>query len=189
MKLILLGVPGSGKGTQGRLLAEHFRATHISSGELLRAHLTDLTGSGTGVGEYVRAGELVPDEVVLSLLHEPVMAALERGGYILDGFPRTLAQAELATEHALGLGATPDAVAYLEIPDATVRRRLLGRSAEGRLDDSDAAVIERRLQIFHEATQPLLGYYSDRGLLVTVDASGTPEEVEARTLAALKARL
>ncbi len=188
MKLILLGVPGSGKGTQGRLLAEHFGATHISSGELLRAHLADPTGTGTGIGEYVRAGELVPDEVVLSLLREPVVAALERGGYILDGFPRTLAQAELAAEHALSLGATADAVAYLEIPDATVRRRLLRRSAEGRPDDGDTAVIERRLQIFHDATQPLLGYYSDRGLLVTVDASGTPEEVEARTLAALKAR-
>ncbi|HXY44515.1 MAG TPA: nucleoside monophosphate kinase [Acidimicrobiales bacterium] len=187
MHLILLGAPGSGKGTQGSLLAEHFGAQHISSGQLLRAHLGDATAFGKRIEDYVRTGELVPDEVVLELLRPAVTAAVADGGYVLDGFPRTLRQAELAFREAVPMGATADAVVYLAVPDEIVRQRLAGRS-EGRVDDGSSEVTERRLRIFHAETEPLLDYYRSRGLLVTIDAAGPAEEVTAATIAALEAR-
>jgi adenylate kinase len=110
------------------------------------------------------------------------------GGYVLDGFPRTLRQAEMAFQQALPLGATADAVVYMAVPDDVVRERLQGRSSAGRLDDADTAVIERRLRIFHSETEPLLEYYRNRGLLVTIDATSSPQDVLDATLAALSAR-
>lgn len=188
MRIILLGSPGSGKGTQGPLLAGRLGATHISSGELLREHLADTTELGKLVSDYVQAGDLVPDEIVLELLLEPVARAVASGGYVLDGFPRTLRQAELAFQRAVPLGATADAVVYMAVPDEVVRERLQGRSSAGRLDDADSAVIERRLRIFHSETEPLLEYYRNRRLLVTIDATLSPEDVLEATLAALAAR-
>ncbi|MGA2210503.1 MAG: nucleoside monophosphate kinase [Acidimicrobiales bacterium] len=188
MRLILLGAPGSGKGTQGPVLAAHFGATHISTGELLRAHLADTNGLGRRIEEYVRAGELVPDEIVLEFLRDPIAAAVASGGYVLDGFPRTVQQAELAYERALPTGTTAEAVVYLAVPDEIVRERLAGRSAAGRSDDADSEVIERRLRIFHSETEPLLEYYRGRDLLVTVDATGSPEEVTAAVLSVLADR-
>jgi adenylate kinase len=187
VRIILLGAPGSGKGTQGPLLAAHFGAQHISSGEMLRAHLADATELGKRIEDYVKAGELVPDEVVLELLRPQIASATASGGYVLDGFPRTLRQAELAFQVALPLGATADAVVYLAVPDEIVRQRLAGRSA-GRLDDGDSEVTERRLRIFHSETEPLLDYYRNRGLLVTIDAVGRPEDVSASAIAALEQR-
>jgi len=187
VRIILLGAPGAGKGTQGPLLADHFGAQHISSGELLRVHLADATALGKRIEDYVRAGELVPDEVVLDLLRPQLAAAVAGGGYVLDGFPRTLRQAELAFQDARPLGAAAEAVVYLAVPDEVVRERLSGRST-GRLDDGDSEVTERRLRIFHSETEPLLEYYRNRGLLVTIDATGRPEDVTAATIAALEQR-
>jgi adenylate kinase len=184
MRLILLGAPGSGKGTQGPVLASHFGATHISTGELLRAHLTDTNGLGKRIEDYVRSGELVPDEIVLEFLRDPIATAVASGGYVLDGFPRTVRQAEVAYERAVPTGTTAEAVVYLAVPDDIVRERLAGRSAEGRADD-DAEVIERRLRIFHSETEPLLEYYRGRDLLVPVEATGSPEDVTAAVLSAL----
>ncbi len=187
MRLILLGPPGSGKGTQGAKLARHFGGTHISSGELLRQHLADRTVLGTSVADYVRAGRLVPDEIVLALLQEPIAVAAASGGYVLDGFPRNLRQAELAFAQASARGLTADAVVYLAVPDEIVRQRLRGRAALGRLDDAEEEVIERRLSVFHDETEPLLDYYAERGLLVTVPAEGSPEDVFEATIKALDA--
>jgi adenylate kinase len=187
MRLILLGAPGSGKGTQGPVLAAHFGATHISTGALLRAHLADTNGLGRQIEEYVTAGELVPDEIVLEFLRDPIATAVASGGYVLDGFPRTVQQAELAYEWALPTGTTAEAVVYLAVPDDIVRERLAGRSAEGRADD-DADVIENRLRIFHSETEPLLDYYRGRDLLVPVEATGKPDEVTGAVLAALASR-
>jgi adenylate kinase len=187
MRLILLGAPGSGKGTQGPLLAGHYGATHISTGELLRGHLADATELGKKIEDYVRTGELVPDEIVLDFLRVPIARAAESGGYVLDGFPRSLRQAELAFEFALPAGVTADAVAYLAVPDEIVRERLALRAAAGRPDDRDE-VIERRLRIFHSETEPLLEYYRNRGLLVTIDATAVPNEVFAALIATLDAR-
>lgn len=186
MRIILLGAPGSGKGTQGPVLAEHFGATHVSTGELLRGHMGDLTELGRLVSQFVRSGELVPDEIVLELLWEPITKAAAGGGFILDGFPRNLRQAELAFKRALMAGVTADAVVYLAVPDDAVRTRLVARAAqEGRSDDLDPAVTERRLGIFHAETGPLLDFYRARDLLVTIDASGPPDEVGAAMIAAL----
>lgn len=188
MHLILLGPPGSGKGTQGAQLAEHYGATHISSGELLRQHLADRTPLGTRVEDYVRAGQLVPDEIVLALLQEPIERAAAAGGYVLDGFPRTLRQAELCFAEASAKGIAADAVVFYAVPDDVVRRRLSGRAALGRADDAEEAVIERRLRLFHDETETLLDYYRRRGVLVTVPADRPPDEVFEATIKALDGR-
>jgi adenylate kinase len=186
MKIILLGAPGSGKGTQGPVLAEHFGALHVSAGELLRVRMAESTEVGRLIGGYVRAGELVPDEIVFEVLWDPITEAAAAGGYVLDGFPRNLRQAELAYERALLAGVTADAVVYLAVPDDAVRSRLVARAArEGRSDDLDPGVTERRLGIFHSETEPLLEFYRKRGLLVTVDASVPPDEVSVAMIAAL----
>ena len=184
MRLILLGAPGSGKGTQGDALADRFGVRHVSTGELLRRHIAEQTELGRLAQPYVRGGELVPDDIVLQMAGAEVIEAAAEGGYVLDGFPRTLDQAERAYELATPAGVTADAVVYLAVPDDVARARLLGRD-EGRADDADPEVIERRLRVFHEQTEPLLDFYRGRGILVTVDAVPPPEQVTAAMLAAL----
>jgi adenylate kinase len=186
MRIILLGAPGSGKGTQGPVLAKRFGATHVSTGEILRAAAGAATEPGLSIGKYLRAGELVPDDIVFEVLWDPITEAAASGGYILDGFPRNLRQAEQAFQRALLAGVTADAVVYLAVPDDAVRSRLAARAArEGRSDDLDPDVTERRLGIFHSETEPLLEFYRNRDLLVTVDASRPPDEVSAKMIAAL----
>lgn len=187
MRIILLGAPGSGKGTQGHVLAEHFGVTHISTGELLRTEIASGSDIGRSVAGYVRAGELVPDDIVLELLLPRISDAVTTGGYVLDGFPRTLAQAKRAYDLAATVGAEADVVVYLAAPDDIVRERLTARAAHGRSDDGDPEVTERRLHVFHSETEPLLDYYNERGLLVTVEASGSPEEVSRAMISAIEA--
>jgi adenylate kinase len=187
MRIILLGAPGSGKGTQGPPLAKHFGATHISTGELLRREVAGGTDIGRTVAHYVHAGDLVPDEIVLELLFERIAEASASGGYVLDGFPRTLPQAEQAYDRASTAGVTADVVVYLRVPDEVARERVLARLGEGRADDGDPEVMERRLHVFHSETEPLLDYYRERGLLVPVDAGGAPEAVSASMIAAIEA--
>ena len=186
MHIILLGAPGSGKGTQGKALAERFGVRHVSTGDLLRAHIAEGTELGRAAAPYVQRGELVPDELMVQVAGTAVGEAAREGGYVLDGFPRTLAQAERAYELAAPAGVTADAVVYLAVPDDVVRERLAGRAADGRVDDADPGVIERRLQVFHAETQPLLDFYRDRGILVTVDAAQPPGQVTEAMLAAVK---
>jgi adenylate kinase len=186
MRIILLGAPGSGKGTQGRSLAEHFGARHVSTGDLLRAHIAEATEVGRAAAAYVRRGELVPDELMLQVAGAAVSEAAREGGYVLDGFPRTLAQAERAYELAGRADATADAVVYLAVPDDVARERLAARAVDGRVDDADPGIIERRLQVFHDETQPLLDFYRDRGILVTVDAARPPGEVTQAMLEAVE---
>jgi adenylate kinase len=168
--IVLLGAPGSGKGTQGDVLAEHFGVPHVSSGELLRAHVKSGSDLGRRVASFVSRGELVPDDLVLTVVGEALSGAFEAGGYVLDGIPRTLAQAERAYALAKPAGLVADAVVYLDVPDDVARERLAGRAGTGRADDADPAVIERRLQVFHADTRPLLDFYRERGILITVDA-------------------
>jgi adenylate kinase len=184
MRLILLGAPGSGKGTQGEALAAQFDVRHVSTGELLRRHIAEQTDLGREAQPFVRRGELVPDDIVLQMAGAEVIDAAAEGGYVLDGFPRTLTQAERAFELAAPAGVTADAVVYLAVPDDVARERLLHRG-EGRADDADPEVIERRLRVFHEETEPLLDFYRSRGILVTVDAAQPPPQVTEAMLAAL----
>jgi adenylate kinase len=187
MRIILLGAPGSGKGTQGRPLAEYLGVRHVSTGDLLRAHIAEGTDVGRLAARYVERGELVPDDLMLQMAGAAATEAAHEGGYILDGFPRTLAQAERAYELA-GPDVQADTVVYLWAPDDVVRERLAARAAAGRIDDNDPEVIERRLKVFHEQTGPLLEFYRDRGILIPVDASRPPEQVTVAMLKAVEAR-
>ncbi len=186
IKLILLGAPGAGKGTQGTRLAEHYGVAHVSSGDILRQHVADDTPLGRQVADYVAAGGLVPDDLVLAIVGRAATEAMATGGYLLDGFPRTVEQAERAHALATQANMTADAVVFLDVPDDVAVQRLLERSeSSGRIDDSSTGVIKHRLEVFHRETGPLLDFYRDRGLLITVDASGSPDEVAADLLAAL----
>ncbi len=170
------------------MLATRYGVHHISTGELLRSEMAKGTDIGRQASVYVRAGELVPDALVLDLLTDTLRQASEEGGWILDGFPRSLRQAEEAYRQAAMTGATADAVVYLAVPDEIVRERIAARASEGRADDTDPSVTERRLGVFHSETEPLLDYYENRGVLVRVPASGTPEEVAEAMIAEIERR-
>jgi len=184
VRLVLVGPPGSGKGTQGPVLAAHLGVPHLSTGDLLRAQVEAGTELGRRVGEVIDRGDLVPDELMIAVVIDAVDGAAERG-YVLDGFPRTVAQAEMLEKDGSALPA-PDLAVHLAIPDPVVHRRLAGRAIdEGRRDDADPDVIERRLQVYREETEPLIAHYRERGALVTVDGDGPTDEVSARLLAAV----
>ena len=179
MRLLLLAPPGAGKGTQGERLAAWYDVRHIAAGDLLRAEAQAEGTLGREIADYQARGDLVPDQVVLDVLAPVVVEAAARGGYILDGFPRTLAQATAAAELAARLGVTLQAAVYLYAPDTVLTRRLLHRASEGGRADDRADVIRHRLKVFAETTGPLVPYYSERGILVAVDADQPPEAVTA----------
>ena len=177
MRLLLLAPPGAGKGTQGERLAEHFGARHLSTGEMLRAEVAAGTELGQAVADCLAAGDLVSDDLMTDLLRQPLIDAAAAGGYILDGFPRTLSQAHQAFELARDLGITVHAVLALDAPDEVLRERLAGRGASsGRADDTED-VINHRLEVYAAQTRPLLNYYEGRGVLKRIDATPGPDEV------------
>ena len=182
--MLLLAAPGGGKGTQGERLAAHFAVQHISSGDVLRAAARADPTAGREVASYQQRGDLVPDHIVLELLIPVVVAAADRGGYILDGFPRTVPQARQAFDIARQLEAALDATVYLSVPEPVLIERLLARA---RADDS-ADVIRHRLQVFSETTSPLIEYYRNRGILVEVDGNQSPESITAAIIARLPDR-
>ncbi|MBB5866883.1 adenylate kinase [Allocatelliglobosispora scoriae] len=171
MRLLMIGAPGSGKGTQATRVAAHYGIEHISSGDLLREHVTAHTGIGQTVAGYLNRGDLVPDEIVMDVLRGPVAEAGGRGGYILDGFPRTVDQARAAHAVAEPLGLAIRIAVYLRVPRPDLVRRLLGRGAKSGRTDDTAAVAEHRLQVFDDLTAPLLDYYAERATVVTVDGA------------------
>ena len=181
MKLLLLAAPGGGKGTQGERLASLYAVQHISSGDVLRAEARAGTPVGREVAGYQRRGDLVPDQIVFGLLIPAVAAAAARGGYILDGFPRTVPQAVQAFDVARRLDFTLDATVYLNVPEPVLLQRLLGRA---RTDDT-AEVIRHRLQVFAETTSPLIAYYRDRGILLEVNGDQPAEAITAEIQARL----
>jgi adenylate kinase len=177
MRLLLIGAPGSGKGTQAVKIADHFGITHISSGDLLREHMKRETSIGRAVKEYVQRGDLVPDGIVMDMLYKPVTEASRRGGYVLDGFPRTVKQAEAAYLIAKNLGVSVQAALFLDVPREELIRRLLARGkATGRTDDTEE-VIKHRLEVFDEHTLPMLDYYRERERLITINGMRPPNEV------------
>jgi adenylate kinase len=183
MRLLLIGAPGAGKGTQAELLAKRFNITHISSGDLLRHHVKNQTSIGQRIKSYVDAGDLVPDAVVMDMLRKPVVAATESGGYVLDGFPRTVDQAKAAFETARALGVEVQAAVHLEVPDEELIRRLLAR---GRGSDDTEEVIAHRLRVYREKTIPLLEYYASREWMFAVDGSRPPDAVHRDIVARLR---
>jgi adenylate kinase len=182
MRLLLIGAPGAGKGTQAVKLAEHFGVAHISSGDLLRQHVTDHTAFGAKVKEYVSAGDLVPDQLVLDMLRKPIVEASANGGYVLDGFPRTVEQAKVAYDTARALGVAVQIAIHLHVPTEELVRRLLAR---GRGSDDTQEVIEHRLEVYEAKTKPMIDYYAERERLLTVDGSLPPDEVTAAVMAGI----
>ncbi len=174
MRLLLIGAPGSGKGTQAVRLAERLGLTHISSGDLLRQHVTDETTLGKEVKEYVTRGDLVPDELVLDMLRKPIVAANNSGGYVLDGFPRTVDQAKIAYETAKELGVAVQVAIFLDVERPELIRRLLARK---RGSDDTQEVIEHRLEVYEEKTRPMIAYYEKREQLITVNGARPADEV------------
>jgi adenylate kinase len=180
--VLLIGPPGSGKGTQGDRLAEQLGVEHIAAGDLLRAEVKAGTELGRQVAQQLEHGDLVPDETIIELVLPRVVAAARSGGYLLDGFPRSVEQAVEARKLAEQAGAGPDAVIYLDVPREELMRRILRRADEqGRADDNEQTVTNR-LQVFDEATRPLVDYYRERGLLHMIDAA---READAVTTAIL----
>jgi adenylate kinase len=174
VRMLLIGAPGAGKGTQAELIAERFGITHISSGDLLRKHVNEGTAIGRVAKEYLSRGDLVPDAVVMDMLRKPVVAASESGGYVLDGFPRTVDQAKAAYQTASSLGVAVEVAVFLEVQPAELTRRLLAR---GRGQDDRPEVIEHRLAVFEAKTRPMLDYYAQREELITVNGARPVPEV------------
>jgi adenylate kinase len=188
MRVLLIGPPGSGKGTQGERLAARLGVEHIAAGDLLRAEVAAGSDIGRRVEELLDRGELVPDHIMIDLLLPKVTAAAQAGGYLLDGFPRSVEQAVEARKLAAAEGAAPDVVIYLDCPRDELIRRILARAeVEGRSDDNEQTV-RNRLQVFEEATHPLVDYYRERGLLHVVDADRPEDAVTADILAVLHDR-
>lgn len=188
MNVLLIGPPGAGKGTQGERLANRLGIAHLAAGDLLRAEVEAGTPVGEQVADLMRHGELVPDSVIIELLMPRIVAASADGGYLLDGFPRSVEQAKEARKLADTAGAAPDAVIYLDAPRDELVRRILARAdIEGRPDDNPGTV-KKRLEVFDEATRPLIEYYRDRGLLRVVDANQDENAVTDAILAILPNR-
>ena len=180
MRLIFLGPPGSGKGTQAKLLAERLGVPAISTGDMLRDAVRRGTPLGRRAQAIMEAGELVPDDLVISLVRERTALPDARNGFLLDGFPRTIEQAKALDRILEGNAASVDGVINLLVPEGTLVERLLGRAAlEGRSDDRRETVAER-LRVYRERTAPLVEYYRGLGLLYDVDGSGSVEEVAGR---------
>jgi adenylate kinase len=185
LRLLLIAPPGAGKGTQGERLADRYGVRHIAAGDLLRAEAEAGGPLGREIAVYQARGDLVPDQVVLDVLTPVVVEAAARGGYILDGFPRSLPQATAAAELAARLGVTLQAAVYLYAPDAVLTRRMLDRASEGGRSDDTADVIRHRLELYAATTGPLVPYYKERGILVAVNADQPPDAVTADIQAGL----
>src|SRR4051794_2417527 len=177
MRLLLIGAPGAGKGTQATRIADHFHVAHISSGDLLREHVAGGTAIGRRAQEYMERGDLVPDEVVLDMLRKPVTEAVAAGGYVLDGFPRTVDQAEAAYVVAKDLGVAVQIAVHIAVDSASLVDRLVARGEESGRSDDTPDVIRHRIEVYEEQTQPLLNYYAERERLINVNGDRPIDEV------------
>jgi adenylate kinase len=213
MRLVLVGPPGAGKGTQAKYLAKHFGIPAISTGDIFRANVMQKTELGLQAKRYMDAGDLVPDEVTIAMVRDRLNDEDAESGFLLDGFPRTVPQAEALKDILSELGTPLDAVLELKVDDEEVVRRLSGRrtcrqcghvwhqefdpprhdgvcdKCGGELfqrDDDQPETIRRRLEVYNENTAPLVGYYDDQGLLVAIEATGPVDGVTKRAVSALE---
>jgi len=213
MIIILLGPPGAGKGTQAVAIAEKFHLPHIATGDIFRANLKEGTPLGLEAKKYMDAGALVPDDLVVRLVVDRLSAPDAQGGVLLDGFPRTTAQAESLADFLAAAGRPVKCCLSLEVPDDAILTRLSGRRmcrgcggsyhvtfspppADGRCgrcggeiyqrDDDREDILKNRLEVFHRQTNPLARWYEERGLLKSIDGEGPIEAVRQRIFAALE---
>ncbi|WP_376693741.1 adenylate kinase [Wenzhouxiangella sp. EGI_FJ10409] len=185
MRIVLLGPPGSGKGTQAALLKERLGVVHISTGELLRAAVAEGTELGKQAKAAMDAGELVSDELMLGLIEEKLGQPEAEPGFILDGYPRNQAQAEALDKLLDRLGQPIDHALELTVDEEQIVKRLALRAEEeGRSDDTEA-VIRKRLSVYREQTAPISQHYAEKGILVRVDGVGEIDEINRRLAAAL----
>ena len=189
MRIVLVGPPGAGKGTQAGRIVDRFGGMHIATGDILRSNADRGTELGRTASRYMDRGELVPDDVMIEMVLERLGEEDCAGGFVLDGFPRTVPQAEALGERLGELGRPLDAVVSLEVGEDELRDRLAARAEEqDRAEDDDEGAIRRRLELFDRETEPLLDFYDGQGLLVGVDAEGEVDEVTGRIAAALDGR-
>jgi len=181
MRMVFIGPPGAGKGTQAERLVETFGMAHLSTGDMLRAARDARTEVGKKADEYMSAGQLVPDEIIIAIIAEQLAQPSCEKGYLLDGFPRTIAQAEALDAMLAEKGTPLDIVLELQVPEEELFNRLAGR---GRADDKPD-VIRQRLVAYREQTEPLLQYYGKSGSLKSIDGLGTIEEIFDRAKAVL----
>ena len=204
MKIIMLGAPGAGKGTQAKMIADRYSVPHISTGDIFRANIKNNTELGQEAKKYMDQGLLVPDELTVKILLDRVAAEDCRNGYVLDGFPRTIPQAEVLNHALTELGEKVDFAIDVDVPDENIINRMSGRRAclscgatyhivhippktEGVCDrcgselilrdDDKAETVKNRLQVYHEQTQPLIDYYTEQGVLRTVDGTKDMKDV------------
>ena len=212
MRLIIFGPQGAGKGTQSERIAEKYAIPAISTGGIFRWAITGGTALGLKAKEYVQSGRLVPDEVTIGVVAERLDADDTQEGFLIDGFPRNLEQAEALDDILTEKGDALDAALVIEVPEEVSLRRLLGRrmcskcghnyhldtppqnnwtcdvcggDVVAREDDEDAATVTERLRLYHGQTEPLKQYYEDKGLLRLIDGTASPDEVFAAIVSAL----
>jgi adenylate kinase len=213
MRVVLLGPPGAGKGTQAQVIAGELGAPAISTGDIFRANVSGQTELGQQAKVYMDAGDLVPDEITVAMVKDRLAEPDAKVGFLLDGFPRTVPQARTLDEILAGAGSPLDVVLELVVDDDEVVRRLSGRrtcrqcghiwhldfdppSTEGvcdicggelfQRDDDMPETIRHRLEVYYEQTAPLVGYYAEEGILVGIDAMGPVDDVTDRAIAALR---
>ena len=182
MRVLLIGPPGAGKGTQASRIADHFDLARIATGDLLREQAAKGTELGVVAKEYMDRGDLVPDDLVIEMTRDRMVEANEEGGYVLDGYPRTLAQAEAAYRWAVAKGIPFDLTLYFEIEEEELFARLARE--EHRSDDTEETV-RHRLEVFASQTRPLVDYYQRRGVLIPINAVGPVDAISEEIFATL----
>jgi adenylate kinase len=192
MRVLLIGPPGAGKGTQASRIADHFDLARIATGDLLREQVANGTELGKVAKQYMDRGDLVPDDIVIEMTRDRMVEASEEGGYVLDGYPRTLAQAEAAYRWATARGIQFDLTLYFEIEEDELLARLAGRAREQHRSDDAEETVRHRLEVFAAQTHPLVDYYQRRGILVRINAVGPVDAISEEIFATLhwhKARI
>jgi adenylate kinase len=185
LRLVVLGPPGAGKGTQAVKLAEQFACADVATGDIFRANVAEGTELGRAAQEYMDRGDLVPDEVVIAMVMERLASDDCDSGFVLDGFPRTVNQAEALDRRLAGLGTPLEAALSFDVTEEELLRRLAGRAAAQHRADDAEQTIRHRLEVFGIKTRPLIDYYRHRRLLTMVDGVGRVEEVTGRILGGL----
>jgi adenylate kinase len=185
MRVLLIGPPGAGKGTQATRIADHFDLARIATGDLLREEVANGTELGKVAEEYMDRGDLVPDDIVIQMTRDRMLEASGEGGYVLDGYPRTLAQAEAAYRWAMARGIPFDLTLFFEIEEQELLARLAGRAREEHRSDDTEETVRHRLEVFANQTYPLVEYYQRRRILVRINAVGQVDAISEQIFATL----